>query len=341
MLRLLTLIAALLVALAGGAERVSAQDASPAASPAAGPCDAPALPPGTPTPMEEEAPPAGTPADDMAGMEMGTPEAVEEAEEVAEVAEEVAEATPETAMAATPAGTPATGADADAATAAAENLANCLNGGDAEGFAALLTPNFMQNLAGTTNPYDVVAGFGEIPPLGVREIGNAQSYDDGRVSVDLVHTGFTAFGPNQVNNTRLYFVEEGDYRLLDAYESLPVAGADTTVDAEMVDYAFVLSQNTVAAGELVAFNVINAGQYPHELVVVQLPEGATVDQVLAGEVPEEQIVFYGVNFAGPGGNASFALENLEPGSYTLVCFVDEPEGVPHVARGMIAEFTVE
>lgn len=89
------------------------------------------------------------------------------------------------------------------------------------------------------------------------------------------------------------------------------------------------------------FVAARVGQYPHEIITVQLPEGATVEQVLNGEVPEEEIGFFGGNFAGPGGSASFAIENLAPGSYTLVCFVDEPKGVPHVARGMVAEFTVE
>ena len=42
-----------------------------------------------------------------------------------------------------------------------------------------------------------------------------------------------------------------------------------------------------------------------------------------------------------GGGCACALENLEAGTYTVVCFVDEPEGVPHVVRGMVAEFTVQ
>jgi hypothetical protein len=294
--------------------------------------------------MEEEGPPAGTPAGtpvaEMAGMEMATPEGLATAEAVAETAEEVAEASP-AATPAPPAGTPADAAGTEAATAAAENLANCLNGGNAEGFAALLTPNFLLAVQGTDNPYDVVAGFAEIAPLGIRESGNARTYDDGRLSIDLVHTGFTAFGPEQINHTRLFFVEEGGYHLADAYETLPVPGAATTIDGELVDYAFVLGQSSAPAGGLIAFDVVNTGRYPHEIIMVQLPEGATVEQALSGEIPEEEIAFFGGNFAPPGGNASFALENLAPGTYTLVCFIDEPEGVPHVARGMVAEFTVE
>ena len=339
MSRILFVVVALVAMLAVAAVPVVAQDATPAgspmASPAVGPCDAPALPPGTPSPMEEMGPPEGTPADDMAGMDMGTPEGVATPEAVAETAEA---ASPEAE--ATAAGTPADETAADEAIAAAENVFNCLNGGNAEGFAALLTANFMLSVTGSANPYDVVTGFGEILPIGVRSIGNAQTYDDGRISVDVAHTGFTAFGPAQVNQSRMFFVEENGYFLLDAAQSLPVEGATTTIDVTLRDYEFELSQST-ASGDLIAFNLTNSGQYPHEFAVVQLPEGATPDQVLAGEVPEEEILFHGVNFAEPGGSSSFALEGLAAGTYFAVCFVDEPEGIPHLARGMVAEFTVE
>ncbi|CAA9551820.1 MAG: hypothetical protein AVDCRST_MAG19-771 [uncultured Thermomicrobiales bacterium] len=158
--------------------------------------------------MEEMGPPEGTPTDDMAGMEMGTPEAAG----VAETTD--AAATP--ASTATPAGTPADQAKADEAVVAAENLLDCLNGRNAEGFVALPAPNFLLAASGSANPRDAVAGFAEIPPIVVCSVDNG----DGRVSVDAVHGGFLAFGPAQVNQSRLFFVEEGGYGLLDAAESL-------------------------------------------------------------------------------------------------------------------------
>jgi hypothetical protein len=35
------------------------------------------------------------------------------------------------------------------------------------------------------------------------------------------------------------------------------------------------------------------------------------------------------------------LLRLEPRTYTLLCYVDEPDGIPHVAKGMIATLTIE
>ncbi|HEX2280644.1 MAG TPA: hypothetical protein VHG52_02665 [Thermomicrobiales bacterium] len=310
---------------------VAAQDASPAASPMTATCEAPELPPGTPSPMEEMVP-EGTPAGDMAGTEMGTPQAVEEVETIAEIAEE---ATPETTVVQT--GEPADAATAERVVAAAENLIACLSTGDYLGFAALSTPNYLLTEFGTSNPYDLPVFMEGFPPIEGRAATDAQIHADGRVSVDLI----TVIGGTQVDRFRAYFVEEGGMLLLDEEQTLPVEGAEVTVEVTMLDFAFDLSQDTVPADALVAFTLPNEGQYPHEFAVVRLPEGITVEQVFEDPALEEQIQFIGGAFAEPGEVGYFGLEGLEPGTYTAVCFVDVPDGIPHVMRGMVAEFTVE
>jgi hypothetical protein len=35
------------------------------------------------------------------------------------------------------------------------------------------------------------------------------------------------------------------------------------------------------------------------------------------------------------------VEDLAPGTYTLVCDVTTPDGTPHWQLGMVAQFTVE
>ena len=108
----------------------------------------------------------------------------------------------------------------------------------------------------------------------------------------------------------------------------------------MADYEFILSETSAPAGDI-AFNVTNTGAYPHEIVFLQFPEGVTVEDVFADESLFEQVQFFRFTYADPGAEAPpLVLVDMEPGVYTLICFIDEPEGIPHVARGMIAEFEV-
>jgi hypothetical protein len=331
MSRIFATVAIVLTLLAATMRSVGAQDASPAASPAAAPCEAPALPPGTPTPMEQMAPGA-TPAGEMAGMAMGTPEGVAESETIAEIAEQ---ATPE--LAAAPAGAPVDDATAERVIAAVENVVTCLGTGDYLGFAALSTTTYLQTEFGTSNPYDLPVFLEGLPPIELRSASDAQRHDDGRLSADVT----TLLGGAQVDRFRAYFVEADSHLLLDEEQPLPIQGADVTIDVRLLDFAFDLSQQSVPAGALIGFTLSNEGEYPHELAVVRLPEGLSVEQVLADPSLEAHVAFLGGAYAEPGGAGYFGLEGLEPGTYTAVCFVDVPEGVPHVMRGMVAEFTVE
>jgi plastocyanin len=228
-------------------------------------------------------------------------------------------------------------ATADQVIAAAENIVACLNAGNFLGFAALVTPDYLLTSFGTFNPYDVPVFLEGFPPQELRSVGEAETHEDGRVSVVLT----TVLGGTQVDRFRAYFVPTGGPLLLDEEEPLRIVGADATVDVAMEDFAFNLSRESVPAGAFVSFTIGNNGQYPHEFAVVRLPEGVTVDQVLADPALEEQVRFIGGVFAEPGEIAYLGLEGLEPGVYTVVCFVDEPEGVPHVVRGMVAEFVAE
>jgi plastocyanin len=236
-----------------------------------------------------------------------------------------------------PAGTPADAATAERTISAAENLIGCLSSGNALGFAALVTPNYLLTEYGITNPYDMEYVFEGMPSFELLAAEAVQQHDDGRTSVEIT----TVIGGSQVDRFRAYFVEgEQGYLLLDEEVALPVT-ADTTVSVTMLDFSFEMSQTTVPANTLLAFEIENAGTYPHEFVVVQLPGGITVEEALADPALGESVVFLGGAFAEPAGVTYMGLNGLEPGEYTVVCFVDTPDGIPHVMRGMVATLTVE
>jgi hypothetical protein len=325
--RSLIVFVALLATMTLGVSRVgiaSAQDATPGASPAAGPCDAPALPPGTPTPQEAT---AATPEMNMASPAAAETEAAGEATAEATAVEEEAQATP------------ADEATTTTADAAATNLANCINGGNFEGAAALMTTNFMQTLFGTGNPYDVV---GELQgtQFGNFAAGAVSSYADGSVSVDVTYMQ-TEY---QFISERWTLVQDGGYWKIDDLESLsPQPEGDTGVlGFVLTEYAFTAAGATeITEMPVLLLHGANQGAEPHEMVVLKLPEGMTVDQLLADESLFSQVEFIGQSFFEPGQEGDMALVNLPPGTYTLVCFVTAPDGQPHAAKGMVSEFTVD
>ena len=303
---------------------VLAQDASPAASPMAGPCDAPALPPGTPTAMEE-----GTPA---AEAEMAATPVGEEEQPAAEEA---------------PAGTPADPTAAADAEAALQNLFNCINGGDYLAVAALMTDNFIQNFLEVPTPYDVPATFEGVQPIAVRTLANAQSYADGRVSVDAVISGLFS-GPGALGSARWTFVEVDGVYKLDNYQdvTLPegVLPDATVVDVQMVDFAFALSEYMLPANTPVILRTTNnsGSGSGHVNVVLTYAEGTTAQGLIAGEVDTQTSTgFFGALYLEPGMRGDLAFESLAPGTYFLVCDVETEDGTPHYELGMVSQVTVE
>jgi hypothetical protein len=111
-----------------------------------------------------------------------------------------------------------------------------------------------------------------------------------------------------------------------------------------IDYQFVLSQH-VKAG-LQTIEVVNHGTQPHEVVVVKLFQGATVNDVIASfepgaSGPPKGELVSGITGIEKGARAYFTAE-FEPGRYGLICFVPETAtGRPHFLHGMTTEFTVE
>jgi hypothetical protein len=245
----------------------------------------------------------------------------------------VAEASPEI-----PVGEPAPDDVTAAVAAATANAIACLNAGDYVAFAALHTPAGLIEECGTTNVYDAPMCFEGNPPITMSEVSDVQMHEDGRVSADLI----LQFGSFVIHERQFFVVADDGTYLLDISPELPVEipeGA-TVLDGEMADYEFILSATSAPAGDI-AFNLTNTGEYPHEMIVLQLPDGITIEDVFADESLFAQVQFLGFTFAEPGQAANpLVLVDVQPGTYTLVCFVDVPEGVPHVMRGMVLEFEV-
>jgi uncharacterized cupredoxin-like copper-binding protein len=108
------------------------------------------------------------------------------------------------------------------------------------------------------------------------------------------------------------------------------------------DFAFE-APDRVAAG-LVTFRLQNRGQTLHHMQLVRLDGGKTLQDVYAalqagGPPPTWMHEAGGPNAPDPGSDAN-ATVLLQPGTYAILCFVDIPDRVPHVMKGMAKQITV-
>jgi uncharacterized cupredoxin-like copper-binding protein len=94
--------------------------------------------------------------------------------------------------------------------------------------------------------------------------------------------------------------------------TVPVGTAQTTVQVNMVEYAFQLSQSTMASGQI-TFVIKNSGNEIHNFAILGNKAGAQI---------------------GPGATETWTV-SLPPGTYNYIC--DVPF---HAERGMTGQFTV-
>ena len=117
-----------------------------------------------------------------------------------------------------------------------------------------------------------------------------------------------------------------------------------TVKFEASDYAF--SGPAQLQTGLVSLEFSNTGQEPHHLQLVRLADGVTFEELLAAlqeneaEVLGQLELVGGVGVLLPGANQAVTVELQKPGTYLVLCFVPNGEGIPHLALGMASTIEV-
>lgn len=262
---------------------------------------------------------------------------------------------------ATPAASPAADAEAPTGLPAPEdisakaeafiaNIIACTAADDQEALATLVTVNLVQSVGGYMSVQDALTDgfFTELPFRDLKVLGVTQ-YDDGTISVDV-----------QYQQTEYQMAAEEWFLAATAAESAlqlnaikgiaaEVDGSVTAVGVNLLeneDGTYAISPNapSATATDVLILQAVSpdTNVEPHELVVVQLPEGADPMGLLDGSIPDEDITFIGVVApVNPGENIDLTLINLPPGMYTLLCFFPSAsDGAPHIAHGMVAPFEV-
>jgi uncharacterized cupredoxin-like copper-binding protein len=136
--------------------------------------------------------------------------------------------------------------------------------------------------------------------------------------------------------------EETDAEETETDESTGQGGGGTYIATE---FAFE-GPDSLPAGD-VTMTMDNQGKQMHELVLGELLEGKTMDDVHAllmkGPPKNPPKWFRNVSGTGakPGETGTLEAE-LTPGTYAMLCFVpDKASKKPHVVLGMMKEVTVE
>ncbi len=112
-----------------------------------------------------------------------------------------------------------------------------------------------------------------------------------------------------------------------------------------VNYAFA-GPATLPSG-LTEITLTNVSDELHMQQLIKLPDDMTIGDfmtVLAESAPEDPPPpgiesAGGVSVIGPEISATTIID-LEAGNYIMICFVADPEGVPHFALGMLLPLTV-
>jgi uncharacterized cupredoxin-like copper-binding protein len=168
-------------------------------------------------------------------------------------------------------------------------------------------------------------------------LGGSGNGVDNRVTFDLKPGTHALIGFSESGPPSLVPFEAGEPSQAEA----PVA--DVSVD--LVDFNFVVPAEVKSGPQV--WKVSNAGTQWHEMAIVKLAEGSTVDDLMAmmsapegasGPPPLEDVAFWGPMSPGESGWVTW---DLPAGTYTLLCFLpDAADGTPHLAKGMVGQLTV-
>ncbi len=267
---------------------------------------------------------------------------------------------PESLSSGTPAATPAAVTAVDETTGAAihdviDALAACLTAGNAETVTALVTDRYLSDAYGggermTREDYVALAPSAPVIPVTVVSVGQIafQSADTASAQVITVQG-------NQLRTEDWTFLFRRDRQssgtptagdghwLVHQVTLLPSSAPDgASAAAAVVGGGSIAITPNPIPGPDVVFTVENTDEEAHEFLVLRLVEGATIDELIrpTSDTFPANIQLIGQETIPAGETLALVLVDLEPGDYTVVCLLPDEDGVPHLALGETADFTI-
>jgi hypothetical protein len=131
------------------------------------------------------------------------------------------------------------------------------------------------------------------------------------------------------------------------------AGPEADVVIQLMDFSFVLDSMIPAGHHTI--RVDNVGAEPHDLVMMRLAPGMTVEGLMAALNPERTrrdgpagappppeslpMIAGGIAVIAPGMETYFEATR-SPGEYVLVCMTTAPDGRSHIEHGMFKQIRI-
>lgn len=230
-------------------------------------------------------------------------------------------------------------------------LAACLSDGEAELVATLVTERYLGQLYAGDMPLprdDYLALAAELDPVPteIRTVTDVATDGDDRATAAVTSVVGRQLLVSRWTYRRAPASErEGDQSRwqVEREEPLPFEPpADAPeLAVTIADYSFSLDETTVTGPDVVLAGR-NSGDQDHELLVLRLDDGLTTQDLLRGTGPglPDGVAYIGQATVPVAERVDLVLVDLEPGTYTLVCLFLTPDGIPHLALGMEAAFTV-
>lgn len=222
--------------------------------------------------------------------------------------------------------------------------AGTLGPDDVDRFLEIVTDRFLEEFAETTpeecrqNPEDCIGD-----PAQEVQVLNVE-IDGDRAEAEA------AFYDQEGSEFRLrlgLLREDGVWKI-DSFAAprVEIPEGTTAVEVTATEYEFDFDADAIEDGNI-AFVLKNEGEEDHELAVARVTEDFDIEDVLAGEgggegeLPPGVEELMGSTFTQPGESANLVFdEELAPGRYVMVCFVQTDDGESHAALGMHSEFQV-
>lgn len=122
------------------------------------------------------------------------------------------------------------------------------------------------------------------------------------------------------------------------------SAAAATLEVVATDFAFALPDSVSAGATEITLR--NEGQDEHQAQIARLNTGVTLEQ-LTGELQNQDpsaalglvTLVGGPTGVLPGAQGTVGLD-LEAGTHVFLCFIAGEDGIPHIAKGMVAPLEV-